>query len=990
MDAVTFYAFWNGSLVGDLFNAVVGITQSASFQLLIICACILGFLGVMLFSGIRQRGFDAVVWCVTAFCVAYLFYVPKIPVSVLDVRAGNVQVIQNVPLGLGWASARLSQMSYWLTRQFEVAFQDPDSLSFSKFGVAFPQRVVTALMSAGPITSEGKERLNGFVEHCVIPEVLGDAGKRHEMMTSANLWKTVTQPGWINPARHVVEGEDVLTCPQAATEIDRYLTSTEIPMLEHVLATQLDIDEQLQIGALAKAIPGAQQMMLGISQDLTSTLKHTVMLSSLPASLSSFTAQNRSPMSLAITLSKAQGNLSSEINYRTLGEMAKNALPKVRNLLEFIVIALFPVVIVMMLAMGHSGLGIMRSYVTLLLSVALWAPIAAVINYLMIHTDAAPMSQLIAQLGGLSLEAATLIREAGASSQAMAGSLLWMVPLLAYAIAKGSDMAVTSMASSLLSPAQSAAQAQGSALAMGNVNAGNASVGNVSANNMTGNRSDMSSSYTTSDQHVSTNAAGSAIFEASSRTVTSLRVNQSDVGVNLGTTHSTSESMSEAHTQQVGFSNSVNRGYTEGQTYNEGKMNSGGFQRTSGETVTMGETSSLQNVRSQTAAHNRSMSTSNSIVTSGTSANNINHTSSLGLNIAHNTVTEPIGKPTYSDITPDITISEALPFTSNEPSPRSIVNNTGNSINDAATEAQNFAHTVPSSLVGTGVKTTASSSLSESANTSINTTDLDQNSNLTAISDSQTRNLSSNNNYSNININGFTQNSSKNAQQSLISSQKYTNSDTYSDSTNSIKDKSNSQSESINFSPEIRDKALSLHNNSATDALWALNSNVSNRLSIADKYQTNVTHARSFESRNSIPTDMEFDKATEARFNADRRGIDEANPINSIEGNQFANIEGLSPMELSQNNFNIALNHISASLYRSEQTGMKSVLGRSLGWGYGYKSPTDYYESLKNMSENNKTIKNKISEICNSELKDDEIYELIGDLYTKYKTSQHQ
>ena len=27
MDAVTFYAFWNGSLVGDLFNAVVGITQ---------------------------------------------------------------------------------------------------------------------------------------------------------------------------------------------------------------------------------------------------------------------------------------------------------------------------------------------------------------------------------------------------------------------------------------------------------------------------------------------------------------------------------------------------------------------------------------------------------------------------------------------------------------------------------------------------------------------------------------------------------------------------------------------------------------------------------------------------------------------------------------------------------------------------------------------------------------------------------------------------
>lgn len=977
MDAVTFYAFWNGSLVGDLFNAVVGITQSASFQLLIICACILGFLGVMLFSGIRQRGFDAVVWCVTAFCVAYLFYVPKIPVSVLDVRAGNVQVIQNVPLGLGWASARLSQMSYWLTRQFEAAFQDPDTLSFSKFGVAFPQRVVTALMSAGPITSEGKERLNGFVEHCVIPEVLGNAGKRHEMMTSANLWKTVTQPGWINPARHVVEGEDVLTCPQAATEIDRYLTSTEIPMLEHVLATQLDIDEELQIGALAKAVPGAQQMMLGISQDLTSTLKHTVMLSSLPASLSSFTAQNRSPMSLAITLSKAQGNLSSEINYRTLGEMAKNALPKVRNLLEFIVIALFPVVIVMMLAMGHSGLGIMRSYVTLLLSVALWAPIAAVINYLMIHTDAEPMSQLVAQLGGLSLEAATLIREAGASSQAMAGSLLWMVPLLAYAIAKGSDMAVTSMASSLLSPAQSAAQAQGSALAMGNVNAGNASVGNVSANNMTGNRSDMSSSYTTSDQHVSTNAAGSAIFEASSRTVTSLRVNQSDVGVNLGTMHSTSESMSEAHTQQVGFSSSVNRGYTEGQTYNEGKMNSGGFERTSGETVTMGETSSLQKVQSQSIVNGQTLSKADSLVASGTSSNTFMNASSANMQLTRGAEGDEfypnnnLFNNKFNQTNTIDTISSKLNNTGSNDTTIIYPNSTGNN---------NFTH--PSMDLSAALRGTETGTRSESTSSTQSTNSTQSNTwvNQSAQADSEQR--SKTKTTGQMDRIDFAQHSSKSFNRNLSNGTTASESNSDYEISNRSKASLTSEMNNINQSPTIRDRALATFGQSTTDTLWELNSNTNSRNLIAgDLNNPNPKISTPLNNR-SIPNMTEFDLQNEQRFLADQVAIESANSIQSQEYPEFSSFEGLSPTEQENRDFISSLTRLSSALYRVNETGPKSVISRGYLFGLSYSGPKDIYDTLKEKCIEDNVLKSKIIELSLQNISDDEMAKQVDKLLT--------
>ena len=477
--SVTFYAFWNGSEVADLFHAVVGITSTSNYAFLLVCAVLLGFLFVMMQSALKNRGMEAVTWSMSVVVIAYLLFIPKVSVIVHDVSAKSDQVVENVPMGLGWSVSMLSKVSYWMTTEFEAAFQEPDTTHFTRFGMSLPQRTIKALMVSGPITAQGQDSLKNFIEHCVVPEILSSSVKRHEILTNPNLWKTVSATQWVNPARRVMIDETLTTCPQAVGALETYLNNEELPKMERLLATQLSLPENaLQNGMLARVIPGATEIMLGTSQTLTDTLKHTVMLSSLPNAFSAYTANNQSPMGVAITIAKAQGNLSSEINYRTLGEMAQDSLPKIRNLLEFIMIGLFPIVGVM-IVMSGSGLGILRAYYTILLSTALWPPITAVINYLMVHVDAQPMNRLCAEYGGMTLEAIDLIREVGASSQAMAGSLLWIVPVLAYAIAKGSDMAITSMSSSLLSPAQSAAQAQGSSLAMGNINAGNASVDNT-------------------------------------------------------------------------------------------------------------------------------------------------------------------------------------------------------------------------------------------------------------------------------------------------------------------------------------------------------------------------------------------------------------------------------------------------------------------------------------------------------------------------------
>ena len=329
----------------------------------------------------------------------------------------------------------------------------------------------------------------------------------------------------------------VLTCTEAAEELKKTLEKTEIPALESRLRLKLNVDFKDGVNAaLSTAIPQAESLMLGVSRTMAESLRQSLMMSAIPGTTMTFAAKaGQAPLSAGVAIARSQGNLASEINYRTLSEMARSALPKLRNILEFTVIGLWPMVFLMMLGTGAGGAMVCRAYFTLLISVSLWAPITAIINYLTLHLDMEPMNQLVNSAGGVTLAAATMIRDAGATSQAMAGSLLWLVPVLAYAVAKGSDMALTTMTSSVLAPASSAAQAQGSQLAMGNVSAGNASLNNASLNNVSANKTDTSSNWADPNTHKVELAQGTAAFDRSAGQMTAINVRKSDLGVSSDT-----------------------------------------------------------------------------------------------------------------------------------------------------------------------------------------------------------------------------------------------------------------------------------------------------------------------------------------------------------------------------------------------------------------------------------------------------------------------
>lgn len=554
-----FFAYWNGAQIRDLFEAVVAITGSSDFLGLLRTLILFGFLCVITVCALRYRGLEAGSFI---FAVA-LFYgvtlVPKVDLAINDERAGNVYVVSDVPLGLGFMASTTSRIGHWLTDIFEDTFAGVEAERFSRFGMVFPERALNAILAAGPVTPQGRLLISDFNRNCVMPELIDYPQKIEALSNSGNIWQSISQTSWVNPARKTSDTSgNWIGCDEAIAFIDNHMASTELPAIQKHLAMKLLPDQIDASSLILRVLPQAETLLLGVSQSLASSIKHSVFMNTLQSDIENVSALAGHPLATATALAKAQGNLSSEINYRTMAEIAKDALPKVRNSLEFIILAAFPLIFIMMLAAGHMAGTILRSYFTLLIWVQLWAPISAVMNYLIIHTDSHPMTQIINEYGANTIYAANLIREAGASSQAIAGFLTILAPVIAFAIAKGSDFATAQLAASVMAPAQSAAQAQGASLTAGNISLGNTSWGNVSTNMQSANKSDLSTGFTNSGMLHTASAYGS-VTRAADGTVTGMSMTPVSMGVSsaISMGEAASQGTHSSFTNSFGFSESV-------------------------------------------------------------------------------------------------------------------------------------------------------------------------------------------------------------------------------------------------------------------------------------------------------------------------------------------------------------------------------------------------------------------------------------------------
>ena len=538
MTEVFYYAYWNGEALSDVFNATAAVFGTGDFSRITSVVVLASLLCVVAFGAIKNEGRAVIRFVAAAVLIWFVFIVPKASVVIYDVRGETTHVVDNVPLGIAFPASLVNRIGYFLATTYEAVFSPVEAARFTRFGAVYPERVLEALSATGPVTRSTRGALKSVIEGCILPEALTDSAKANALTQSASLWETVTQEGWVNPARRVVlDGKGVLSCPKAVAELTTLFETEELPALKRILGAKLAPEAADPASALAASLPQAESLLYGISRSMDESLRQSVLLASLPAAASSFTARADAPAALAVALSRAQGNLASEINYRTMASIARDALPKIRNAVEFVVIALFPVLALLSLASGAAAGVLLRGYVSLLLTVQLWPAVASVVNHLMIAADTGPFGALAREFGGNTLASLALIRETGATSQAIAGALMCMVPVITYALVRAGDVAVSSLVSGLMAPAQSAAASQGARLAAGNLEQGNVRMGNRTVNTVSANKRAVAAVSDSPDAVVTTSAYGSVTRDGSGA-VTGLTRTKIDFGVRQDATQS--------------------------------------------------------------------------------------------------------------------------------------------------------------------------------------------------------------------------------------------------------------------------------------------------------------------------------------------------------------------------------------------------------------------------------------------------------------------
>jgi len=488
------FAYWNIMELQLVFNAVAAIVGSADFLGLLRTLALVGVISMSMavLAGFAQLP-DFGRWLLMFAILNGMLLVPKVNVVITDKTGTQPPVtVANVPIGLAAFGHSISHIGDWLTNTFETTFSLPADIQFRTNGTLFGHRVQQELLHArfdNPILTNN---LLEFYRECVIPEFTTGYVNMNDITRSNDIWGYLN--GRTNPGRLVtIRADDALNNPETTNTYGCDVAYTHLTAQVTASTNQqiANLGRQLYPGlptaqastAVQGAITTSTSYMLGISTSAFDGVKQTAISNFMIDAQYMLPAQIGDAASAATNLGQAQAIRSTSESYKLMAKLAESTMPKVKNIVEIIQYAVFPIIMLIVLLAGHKGLFVLKAYVMSLVWIQLWPPLYAVMHLIM-TMHAQDLAQMTGGLG-LSMSQYSQLNNAYISDEAIAGMIAaTAIPAIATLIVKGGDTGAQAIAG-MVTPAREAEKIA-SGMALGNMQMGNASLGNHSFDNASG------------------------------------------------------------------------------------------------------------------------------------------------------------------------------------------------------------------------------------------------------------------------------------------------------------------------------------------------------------------------------------------------------------------------------------------------------------------------------------------------------------------------
>lgn len=503
--AVEYFTFpGNGEAVRAVFNGVATISGSTMMGGAMQAAALFGFLvtlAVAVFKLDLKDNFSYLF--VVLFCWMGMM-VPKTTVLITESGGygytGRQYTVGNVPVGLAYMGYFVSSFGQSITRKAEQVNHLPDDLNYSRTGMLFGTRLMENIREARIPDAQLTQDWALFMYQCSFFDMnLYHFYNVQDLAQSADILATLThtnQALFTNVSQIASRRGNMLqyngksktmTCNEAAKELKdrtRFYSKNYLPgyIADRVFAGLGTNSAGInRVSALVTLGNSSFQYLLDNARfDTLKNIEQAAMVEVIRQAGIINGQRNRNPAAVQQAFAQVQARNQYIAAQKTGSSMASWNLPLIRSAAEAILIGLFPFVMILAMLGGIMAFRLLSFYMMSMLWIQLWAPVASIINMIM-TMNAKRLFSVEAANGVITPGTGDTLLMAAADAQAAAGAAMWLIPVIAGALAMGGRSLMNGMMG-MTSSAKSTGEAAGSQVGSGNYSAGNMNYNNSNAN----------------------------------------------------------------------------------------------------------------------------------------------------------------------------------------------------------------------------------------------------------------------------------------------------------------------------------------------------------------------------------------------------------------------------------------------------------------------------------------------------------------------------
>ncbi|WP_022671333.1 conjugal transfer protein TraG N-terminal domain-containing protein [Hippea alviniae] len=468
--------YGNGPIMNDIIAGVTYVLNSSDYGTLLQLTMTLA--GLLLVVGYHRSsaagshgGLSLTMGVLLVATLYYGAYSPKVDVVVYDPINHFNSSVRNVPIGAALVIWTSNKLTNGFAKLFDEAFTSsgfPDEFTYEQTG-GTPSAIltVTALGNVYPSTAYLLVSVENYLKDCwLVASRLGKVNYQ-DIFTSSDILSTLKEaadalgPAWTTNYYDSTHPTGInVTCSEdynlisTAVQNDASLTGGAMQAFANMLK-QLGIAGISTTAEAGNLLQAAASFEVGAGLSAQSLIAQAMLVNAANPNLLRFADSYGLPaasLNSAITESALQTTSTMATSYA----LASVFLPMSFLVVQSFIIALLPLIFAMMFIPGLT-----KRYGTmafnLLMWIAFWGPVASVINFIV--QDYAKYSLQKGTAGLITFQTMPFIVAHGQTLMAVAGYIMFSVPVIAFALASGSAYALTSMVSGVTGLSAAAARA---------------------------------------------------------------------------------------------------------------------------------------------------------------------------------------------------------------------------------------------------------------------------------------------------------------------------------------------------------------------------------------------------------------------------------------------------------------------------------------------------------------------------------------------------